>query len=172
MLLKKHLLVVMLIAASLVAESRAKSAWALPTTALPPDPALQRAVMEGLIRYYFPSGSADRIIAISICESGGVHTRAQGELLPNREGSSARGALQILMRVHEANARNRGLDIKNNVLHYVQYARFIYDEDRRRGGNGLRPWNPSQHCWSPQQSRRAMVARSRSVATRQVAHAR
>lgn len=149
------------------------TSWAMPNGALPRDPAQQRAVIEELIRSHFPPQSVQQILAVAECESTGLlHVRNDGELVPNQLGSSARGTLQILMSVHERAARQRGLDIRHNVHDYLRYARILYDENRRRRGDGLRPWYPSRACWAPRLERRPVYRTERRDATLEVAEAR
>ena len=77
--------------------------------------------------------------AIARCESGLVH-RENGKLLPNREGSTARGAFQVLMSVHGPEMERLGLD-PNNDDDYMTYVRTLYKQQ------GLAPWAESKHCW-------------------------
>lgn len=92
-----------------------------------------------LIAEYFPD-EARLMRAIARCESGLVHRDASGELLPNAEGSTARGLFQVLMSVHYDEMRRMGLD-PNNDDDYMTYVRHLYETQ------GTAPWRPSRSCW-------------------------
>lgn len=91
-----------------------------------------------MIVEHFPD-KAKTMKAIAKCESGLVH-RENGQLLPNRKGSTARGAFQVLMRVHGPEMKKMGLD-PNNDDDYMTYVRHLVDEQ------GLAPWAESRGCW-------------------------
>lgn len=148
-MLKKHLLVVALIAAiGLVAASAPTSAWAMPTQYMPRDPNLQKAVVEGYVRYYF-GDDADLMLSVAECESTGlIHLEPNGKLRPNRNGSGAAGVFQVMLPIHAERAAGLGLNIKNNLDHYIRFVRHLYLEDKRRGGTGFRDWHSSSRCWS------------------------
>lgn len=91
-----------------------------------------------LIAAHFPD-KFKTMKAIAKCESGLVH-RENGKLLRNREGSSARGAFQVLMRVHAPEMKRLGLD-PNNDDDYMTYVQYLVDNF------GLTPWAESKGCW-------------------------
>jgi hypothetical protein len=92
-----------------------------------------------VIRRYFPD--APYMVYIANCESTGlIHWAESGELRRNMEGGSARGVLQVLMRVHGPIMRAQNLD-PNQLDDYMKYVRKLYDL------YGVRPWNASRHCW-------------------------
>ncbi len=93
-----------------------------------------------VIQRVFPD--APIMLHIANCESTGlIHREPDGSLLRNRDGSSARGVFQVLMRVHQDEFARLGLD-PNNDEHYFRYARLLYEQ------NGTQPWNASRHCWN------------------------
>lgn len=144
---KKTLLVAVLIVASLVTPSTAKSAWALPTQYMLREPDLQRAVVEGYLRYYF-GDDAEIMIAVGKCESTGlIHLNPNGSLRRNPETGAA-GAFQVMLGVHASAARLQKLDINHNLQHYIRFVHHLYEADKERGGTGLRPWQSSAGCWS------------------------
>ncbi|MCU0677981.1 MAG: hypothetical protein MUF19_00130 [Candidatus Pacebacteria bacterium] len=96
------------------------------------------ASVVAMITEHFPD-KAKTMKAIAKCESGLVH-RENGRLLPNRKGSTARGAFQVLMRVHGPEMKKMGLD-PNNDDDYMEYVRHLVDEQ------GLAPWAESKSCW-------------------------
>jgi len=85
-----------------------------------------------LIVEYFPENVAT-MKRIARCESGMIHRDVDGTLLPNAEGGTARGAFQVLMRIHRVKIKRMGLDY-NNDRDYMQYVRHLYDID------GTTPW--------------------------------
>ena len=94
--------------------------------------------VEQLIAEYFPDNYRT-MRAIAKCESGLIH-RANGKLLRNAEGGTARGIFQLLMRIHGPEMKRLGLN-PNDDDDYMKYIRHLYDEQ------GLAPWKPSKHCW-------------------------
>lgn len=102
-------------------------------------PADSEAYIVDLIEEYFPENS-NTMIAIARCESGLQHRDQNGNLLPNQAGSSARGAFQVLMRLHAAEMRRLGLDPEND-RDYMEYVRYLHQQ------SGLRPWDASRNCW-------------------------
>lgn len=102
----------------------------------------QEAKIQAMIAEHFPNASERRTMAaIAHCESTMRHRTPSGRLLPNESGSSARGAFQVLMRVHEPEMRRMGLN-PNNDNDYMKYVRHLYEQ------YGTRPWNPSKDCWA------------------------
>jgi hypothetical protein len=100
----------------------------------------QRNHISRLIAEYFPDDYWT-MKAVANCESTGlVHRLSDGSLIPNLEGSTARGVFQVLMSVHAEAMENMGLN-PNDDRDYMTYVRHLYDEF------GLRPWKASQHCW-------------------------
>lgn len=94
--------------------------------------------VEKLIAEYFPD-KYTTMRAIATCESGLVH-RKNGKLLPNKGGSTARGAFQVLMRIHGPEMKRMGLD-PNNDDDYMTYVRYLEESQ------GLNPWAESKGCW-------------------------
>jgi len=102
----------------------------------------QEAKVQAMIAEHFPNANERRTMAaIARCESTMRHRTPGGALLPNEDGSSARGAFQVLMRIHEPEMRRMGLN-PNNDDDYMRYVRHLYDQ------SGTTPWNPSRHCWA------------------------
>jgi hypothetical protein len=91
-----------------------------------------------MIAEHFPN-KFKTMKAIAKCESGLVH-RENGKLLPNREGSPARGAFQVLMSVHGPEMKRLGLD-PNDDDDYMTYVQYLVDNF------GLSPWAESKPCW-------------------------
>ena len=91
-----------------------------------------------VIAEHFPT-NFKTMKAIAKCESGLVH-RVNGKLLPNREGSPARGVFQVLMSVHGPEMERLGLD-PNNDDDYMTYVKYLVDNF------GLTPWAESKDCW-------------------------
>jgi hypothetical protein len=89
------------------------------------------------IRDVFPD--EPRMVAVARCESGLVH-RENGRLIRNRDGSSAEGVFQVLMRVHLPQMRKMALN-PDRLDHYLAYVRYLYDQQ------GLTPWRSSRPCW-------------------------
>jgi len=94
--------------------------------------------VEKLIAEHFPD-NFKTMRAIATCESGLVH-RENGKLLPNKEGSSARGSFQVLMSLHGPEMKKMGLD-PNNDDDYMTYVRHLKENF------GLSPWAESKSCW-------------------------
>lgn len=91
------------------------------------------------LRKTFPE--APYMIYIANCESTGlVHLTKTGGLLPNTNGGSDRGVLQIHMGTHRAEINRLGLNMKK-YNDYFMFSRLLYDR------NGITPWKPSRHCW-------------------------
>ena len=84
------------------------------------------------------------MVRVAMCESGLTH-RENGELLRNKNGSSARGAFQVMMSYHGPEMRKMGLDPRRTD-EYLAYVRFLYDQQK------LAPWKESQACWSRPQT--------------------
>ncbi len=91
-----------------------------------------------MIAAHFPN-NFKTMKAIANCESGLVH-RVGGKLLPNKDGSSARGAFQVLMSVHAPEMKRLGLD-PNNDDDYMTYVQYLVKHQ------GLSPWAESKSCW-------------------------
>jgi len=161
MFIKQTLLVVMLTAASLVAESAPKSAWALPAAHLPHHPHEQAAEILRLIRTHAPSPEvAERFIAIASCEVNEFTHRLRdgtlvqngqivrnGQVIQQHRSDGGFGVLQI-MPAHIRTARRHGLDIVDNVEDYIRYAFMLYHERRARRQTGFEDWYPSRRCWA------------------------
>lgn len=90
------------------------------------------------IRALFPD--APIMVRVAMCESELIHTK-DGELLRNKQGSSARGAFQVLMRYHGPEMKKRGLDPRR-VDEYLAYVRLLYNQQK------LAPWAESRYCWN------------------------
>ena len=96
--------------------------------------------VEQMIAQFFPE-EHKTMVAIASCESTGlVHREADGTLIQNKEGGSARGVFQVLMRIHEPEMKRQGLD-PNNDDDYMTYVRYLKDNF------GLTPWAESKNCW-------------------------
>lgn len=96
--------------------------------------------VELLIAEYFPEAKKT-MVAIASCESTGlIHREEDGSLLRNKEGSTARGVFQVLMRVHGPEMKRMGLD-PNNDDDYMTYVRHLKDT------YGLTPWEETKDCW-------------------------
>jgi hypothetical protein len=173
----RTLLVVILIAASLVAKSAAKSAWALPNLELRNlSEAEQRRefnrilvevfsearVMHGHRSVPIPRTDINRMQAIAWCESRGrPHVEPDGELMRNRTGSFV-GFLQVAHRVHQPEIQRllyeEGRDVLGDVREYVHFTLFLYLADRRAGGDGFRPWPACRERTQVRRSPRLEVA--------------
>ncbi len=95
--------------------------------------------MYRVITRVFPD--APYMVYVANCESTGLfHWDDSGNLLPNTEGSNARGVFQVMMSVHEETMRQRNLNPRR-LDDYMTYVRQLYDEQ------GVRPWKASRHCW-------------------------
>lgn len=96
--------------------------------------------VEQMIAQFFPE-EHKTMVAIASCESTGlVHREADGSLIPNKEGSSARGVFQVLMNLHGPEMKRMGLD-PNNDDDYMTYVRYLKETF------GLTPWAESKNCW-------------------------
>jgi hypothetical protein len=108
----------------------------LATSALaetPLEPAEQREYIAELIVEFFPENFRT-MKRIAECESTGMqHREPDGSLIPNRQGSPARGVFQIMMNIHEPEMRRLGLD-PNNDRDYMEYVRRLHDQ------RGVQPW--------------------------------
>jgi hypothetical protein len=82
---------------------------------------------------------APTMVKVAMCESGLVH-RENGELIRNKNGSSARGAFQVMMSYHGPEMKKMGLDPRRTD-EYLAYVRFLYDRQK------LTPWAESRSCW-------------------------
>lgn len=89
------------------------------------------------IRAIFPD--APIMVRVAMCESEFIHKK-DGELHRNKSGSSARGAFQVLMRVHGPEMKKMGLD-PYRTDEYLAYVRFLYDQQK------LAPWAETRYCW-------------------------
>jgi hypothetical protein len=146
----RTLLVVALIAANLVATSATKSAGAMPNAAFAhlseaeQRHQFNRMLAEVFSKAHVPVAHITRMQAIAWCESRGrPHVLPTGDLMRNQSGAFV-GFLQVAYRVH-AQAINRlrheaGMDVLQDVHAYIYFTLSLYQDDRRRGGNGFRPW--------------------------------
>lgn len=91
---------------------------------------------------FFPDNP--EILPVAMCESSMVHREKNGRLKPNDAGSSARGALQILVRVHKPDLERQKLNINNNY-DYFRFAKQLFDN--RFNSRAYNPWNESRNCW-------------------------
>jgi hypothetical protein len=150
MSLNRTLLAAILIATSLVAKSIATSAWALPNHKLTTlNEEQQRSEFNRVLAEVFsearvPEAHITRMQAIAWCESRGRrHVEENGELMRNRTGSFV-GFLQVAHRVHQPEIerllQEEERDVLGDVREYVRFALWLYEVDRRRGGDGFRPW--------------------------------
>lgn len=94
--------------------------------------------VEALIAEHFPD-KFKTMRAIAKCESKLIH-RENGELLKERGGGTARGAFQVLMRIHGPVMERLGLD-PNNDDDYMTYVRYLVKH------YGLTPWAETKSCW-------------------------
>lgn len=134
-LLRKWSLIVCLLSLAIASAAQADTQT---VTNLPRANLADSTTIKQTIIAYFPD--APIMVAVSRCESELRHRTPSGELLPNNEGGSAKGAFQVLMRIHAPEMRKMGLD-PNNDRDYMVYVKHLYDTF------GLRPWKPSRHCW-------------------------
>lgn len=144
LLLKRTLLVSVLIVASLVTPSTATSAWAMPNESLRQlSEAEQRTILNRIILEVFPRGAAARMQAIAWCESRGRHVVANGSLLRNHSGTFY-GALQVAWHVHQRDIERleheQHMQVRANLRDYVRFNLILYHQDKKRGGDGFRPW--------------------------------
>lgn len=80
------------------------------------------------------------LVAIAKCESEFTHYDTAGNVLMNKEGSSATGVMQIMASVHQKEAEKLGWSIRD--LHgNMAYARHLYEQ------SGTKPWEASRYCW-------------------------
>ncbi len=87
---------------------------------------------------------AHKMVIIANCESGLVHRTADGRFLPNSDGSGARGALQLMLSLHQQEANKQGLDLNLSTDEgYFAYIRYLVETQ------GFRPWAASRACWQP-----------------------
>lgn len=111
---------------------------------MPTDPAAQEHVINQKIDDYFPAPVRTVMRRIAECESGREHVEPngphQGTLLRNDGGGSARGAFQVLMRIHRPEMARMELD-PDNIDDYMTYVVYLYETF------GTKPWNPSRKCW-------------------------
>jgi len=176
MFLKRTLLVVMLIAASLVAKSATKSAWAMPNSSLAHlSESEQRQEFNRLLAEEFskariqqsrrlvpiPDSDILRMQAIAVCESRGrPHVEKNGELMRNRNGSFV-GFLQVAHRVHQHEIQRRlheeGRDVLGNVREYIRFNLYLYLTDRQAGGDGFRPWPTCRNHTMPRRHRQPVM---------------
>lgn len=79
------------------------------------------------------------LVKIARCESGIRHTYDDGSLVlgPDKKDT---GLFQIRLPVHEAQAKELGVDILDQ-LGNIQYAVHLYKK------NGVKPWYSSKKCW-------------------------
>lgn len=108
----------------------------------------QTSYLREVIIDHFPDPSVAAImIAIAACESNGepdgniIHWTSSGALLPNKEGSSARGMFQVLMGLHRPEMEARGLT-PEHLDEYMQYVQYLYERN-----NGFHDWYESRSCW-------------------------
>lgn len=94
---------------------------------------------ESYIRDYFRD--IPIMAKISKCESGFRQYNSDGSLLRNSEGSSAVGAMQIMVSVHNPVLKKLGYDV-TRLKDNLAFARHLYNQ------SGTQPWNSSKHCWS------------------------
>lgn len=78
---------------------------------------------------------------IARCESHFRHYDENGEVLRNKQGSSATGVMQIMASVHGKEANVLGYDLED-LTGNMAYARHLYETQ------GTTPWNASIYCWS------------------------
>ena len=92
-----------------------------------------RQVMEDM-------GLSPRLIAIIMCESGGIHFNVDGTVLRGKLDPDDTGIAQINVRYHLQKSRNLGFDIYT-LEGNLGYAVYLFEHE------GDRPWNSSSQCW-------------------------
>lgn len=85
------------------------------------------------------------LIKVGWCESRLRHFESSGRVLRGKVNSSDVGIMQINERFHGETAMEMGLNIYS-VEGNLKYAEHLYKTQ------GLRPWNASKTCWSPEPS--------------------
>jgi len=95
-----------------------------------------------LTKRYFPNEPIMHFVAS--CESGRIH-REKGKLLPNRLGSSSKGAFQVLMSKHKETMNKMGLS-PNKDKDYFKYVKYLFEK------RGTKDWYMSEHCWGKYQA--------------------
>lgn len=80
------------------------------------------------------------MLSVARCESTMRHWDESGNVLRNKQGSSAVGVFQIMASYHEAPARDLGYDI-TTLEGNIGYAEYLYHTQ------GLQPWYASENCW-------------------------
>lgn len=101
-------------------------------------PTVEGKQVEELIAEFFPNNTKT-MTAIAKCESGLVH-KVKGKLLPNKDGGTASGSFQVLMRIHKSEMIKMGLNPLNDD-DYMTYVKHLYQTQ------GLSPWAESKKCW-------------------------
>lgn len=101
---------------------------------------VQRGPDEAAIREYF--SDIPIMIEVARCESTWrqYEPDGSGDALRNRQGSSAKGAFQIMDSWHRADAFAMGYDT-HTLEGNLGYARVLYEKQ------GLKPWEASRYCW-------------------------
>lgn len=101
-------------------------------------PLIDPAVVEARVREYYADEPI--LVAIASCESEFRHYDQQGNVLQNKQGSSATGVMQIMASVHESEAQKLGWSIRDFDGN-LAYARHLY------ATQGTTPWEASRYCW-------------------------
>lgn len=98
-----------------------------------------QGTVEAEVRKYFKDIPV--MVAIARCESGFVHYDAsQPNGVKKNPDSSASGVLQIMLSVHEDDARVLKLNLLS-LQGQLAYGRHLYEQ------NGTRDWKSSRDCW-------------------------
>jgi len=100
--------------------------------------AIAQSDVEAEVRSYF----ADIPVMASIakCESEFTQFGGGGASLHGGAGGGMVGVFQINENIHDAYARNLGMDI-DTLEGNLAYARYLYERE------GTVPWNSSSNCW-------------------------
>lgn len=112
-------------------------------------PLIDPALVEKKVREFF--ADIPVMVAVAKCESRFRHYDANGNVLKNRQGTSATGVLQIMASYHREAARDLGYDI-DTLEGNLGYARHLYES------NGTRDWEASRSCWGS-----SIVAKNKDI---------
>ncbi len=105
--------------------------------------------VEPFVRSFFKDEPV--MIAIAECESTFTHWDPQtGEVLKNRQGSSATGVMQLMASYHAEPAARMGIDI-TELEGNLEYADYLYESQ------GTKPWQASRTCWEQRISQTEIV---------------
>lgn len=94
--------------------------------------------VEQAVRLYYHD--VPELIEVARCESTFNHWDEYGNVLMNKQGSSATGVMQLMASYHAPEAKKLGLDIRD-FYGNLAYAKHLYQR------KGLQPWTASKKCW-------------------------